>query len=236
MKNMRKVLAMLLAVAMLLSLAACGNKGENTAPQIAGVKDLTVQAESEIDVLAGITATDAEDGDLTSMITVESTPVLTFKNGKAPPEKAGNYELTYTVTDKNGQAVSEYATLVVTKKTADAVVYQEFDFDTNHNVDANGWEAHVAEGVAATGELKQGAFVFDITNPGAGDGDIKLALPGFAVKAADYKIKVWAKSTAKTYAHILARDENADGWATFGGAFNVVIDETVKPLEKRVGR
>ena len=231
MKNMRKVLAMLLAVAMLLSLAACGPKGENTAPQIAGVKDLTVQAESEIDVLAGITATDAEDGDLTSMITVESTPVLTFKNGKATPEKAGNYELTYTVTDKNGQAVSEYATLVVTKKTADAVVYQEFDFDTNHNVDANGWEAHVAEGVAATGELKQGAFVFDITNPGAGDGDIKLALPGFAVKAADYKIKVWAKSTAKTYAHILARDENADGWATFGGAFNVVIDETVKPLE-----
>ena len=231
MKNMRKVLAMLLAVAMLLSLAACGPKGENTAPQIAGVKDLTVQAESEIDVLAGITATDAEDGDLTSMITVESTPVLTFKNGKATPEKAGNYELTYTVTDKNGQSVSEYATLVVTKKTADAVVYQEFDFDTNHNVDANGWEAHVAEGVAATGELKQGAFVFDITNPGAGDGDIKLALPGFAVKAADYKIKVWAKSTAKTYAHILARDENADGWATFGGAFNVVIDETVKPLE-----
>ena len=231
MKNMRKVLAMLLAAAMLLSLAACGPKGENTAPQIAGVKDLTVQAESEIDVLAGITATDAEDGDLTSMITVESTPVLTFKNGKATPEKAGNYELTYTVTDKNGQAVSEYATLVVTKKTADAVVYQEFDFDTNHNVDANGWEAHVAEGVAATGELKQGAFVFDITNPGAGDGDIKLALPGFAVKAADYKIKVWAKSTAKTYAHILARDENADGWATFGGAFNVVIDETVKPLE-----
>jgi hypothetical protein len=228
---MRKVLAMLLAVAMLLSLAACGPKGENTAPQITGVKDLTVQAESEIDVLAGITATDAEDGDLTSMITVESTPVLTFKNGKATPEKAGNYELTYTVTDKNGQSVSEYATLVVTKKTADAVVYQEFDFDTNHNVDANGWEAHVAEGVAATGELKQGAFVFDITNPGAGDGDIKLALPGFAVKAADYKIKVWAKSTAKTYAHILARDENADGWSTFGGAFNVVIDETVKPLE-----
>ena len=74
MKNMRKVLAMLLAVAMLLSLAACGPKGENTAPQITGVKDLTVQAESEIDVLAGITATDAEDGDLTSMITVESTP------------------------------------------------------------------------------------------------------------------------------------------------------------------
>ena len=228
---MKKILSLVLALAMLLSLAACGGKTENTAPQITGVKDLTVQAGSEIDVLAGVTATDAEDGDLSAMITVESTPVLSFKNGKATPEKAGNYELTYTVTDKNGESVSEYATLVVTKKTAEAVLYQEFDFDTVHNIDSHGWTAHIAEGVAATGELKQGAFVFDITNPGNGDGDIKLALSGMAVKAADYKIKVWAKSTAKTYAHIIARDENAEGWSTFGASWNVVIDENVKPLE-----
>ena len=228
---MKKILSMVLAVAMLLSLAACGGKGENTAPQIAGVKDLTVQAGSEIDALAGITATDAEDGDLTAMITIESTPALSFKNGKATPEKAGNYELTYTVTDKNGESVSEYATLVVTKKTAEAVLYQEFDFDTVHNIDSHGWTAHIAEGVAATGEMKQGAFVFDIVNPGNGDGDIKLALSGMAVKAADYKIKVWAKSTAKTYTHIIARDENAEGWSTFGASWNVVIDETIKPLE-----
>ena len=231
MKNIRKALAMVLAVVMLLSLAACGPKGENTAPQITGVKDLTVQAGSEIDVLAGIAATDAEDGDLSAMITVDSTPTLTFKNGKATPEKAGNYELTYTVTDKAGESVSEYATLVVTKKTAEATVYQDFDFDTTHAVDSHGWTAHIAEGVAATGDMKQGAFVFDITNPGASDGDIKLALSGFAVKAADYRVKVWAKSTAKTYAHILARKENVEGWDTYGGAFNVVIDETVKPLE-----
>ena len=228
---MKKILSMVLAIAMLLSLAACGGKGENTAPQITGVKDLTVQAGSEIDVLAGVTATDAEDGDLSAMITVESTPALNFKNGKATPEKAGNYELTYTVTDKNGESVSEYATLVVTKKTAEAVLYQEFDFDKVHTIDSHGWNAYIADGVAATGELKQGAFVFDITNPGNGDGDIKLSLSGMAVKAADYKIKVWAKSTAKTYTHIIARDENAEGWSTFGASWNVVIDETIKPLE-----
>ena len=233
MKNTRKLLAMLLAVAMIFALAACGGgeEAENTDPQINGVKDLTVQAGSEIDVLEGVTASDAEDGDLSSMITVESTPTLTFKNGKATPEKAGNYELTYTVTDKNGVSVSEYATLVVTKKTADAVLYQDFDFDTVHDIDSHGWTAHITEGVAATGELKQGAFVFDITNPGNGDGDIKLALSGMTVKAADYKVKIWAKSTAKTYAHLLARDENAEGWATFGGEYNVVIDEAIKPLE-----
>ena len=231
MKNLRKALSMLLAFTMILALAACGNETVNNKPAITGVKDLTVQAGNEIDVLAGVTASDAEDGDLTSMITVESTPVLTFKNGKATPEKAGSYELTYTVTDKNGESVSEYATLVVTKKTAEAVLYQEFDFSGEHAVDAKGWTAYIADGVAATGELKQGAFVFDITNPGNGDGDIKLSLSGLAVKAADYKVKVWAKSTAKTYTHIIARDENAEGWSTFGGEFNKVIDTNIQALE-----
>ncbi len=232
MKNIRRILCMLLVLSMAFALAACGQQAtENTAPQIAGVKDMTVQAGSEIDVLAGVTATDAEDGDLTAMIAVESTPVLTFKNGKATPEKAGTYELTYTVTDKAGVSVSEYATLIVTKKTAEATLYQEFDFSGEHTADDHGWAAQIAEGVAATGMLKQGAFVFDITNPGNGDGDIKLSLAGMAVKAADYKIKVWAKSTAKTYAHIIARDENAEGWSTFGASWNVVIDETIQPLE-----
>lgn len=231
MKNIQKVLALLLALAMLFSLAACDGGGENTDPQITGVKDMTVQAGSEINVLEGVSASDAEDGDLTSMITIESTPALTFKNGKATPEKAGTYELTYTVTDKAGVSVSEYATLTVTKKTADAVVYKDFDFSADYTVDSKGWEAKIAEGVAATGELKQGAFVFDITNPGNGDGDIQLVLSGMAVKAADYRIKVWAKSTAKTYAHILARDENADGWSTFGGTYNAVISEQIAPLE-----
>ena len=85
MKKMQKVLALLMALAMVFSLAAC-NSGENTDPQITGVKDMTVQAGSEINVLEGISATDAEDGDLTSMIVIESTPTLTFKNGKATPE------------------------------------------------------------------------------------------------------------------------------------------------------
>lgn len=232
MNNVRRIFCVLLALVMTFSLVACVNEpAANEKPIITGVKDLTVQAGSEINVLSGVTASDAEDGDLTSMIAVESTPVLTFKNGKVTPEKAGSYELTYTVTDKNGETVSEYATLTVTKKTADAVLYKEFDFNGEHAVDAKGWAAHIADGVAATGEMKQGAFVFDITNPGNSDGDIKLSLSGLAVKAADYKVKVWAKSTAKTYAHIIANNESAGGWAPFNGAWNVVIDETIKPLE-----
>lgn len=230
MKNIRKILALILSLALVLSLAACGGSGENTAPAINGVADQTVEAGSEFDALAGVTATDNEDGDITSLITVEATPALTFKNGKATPENAGSYELVYSVTDKGGETVEAYATLTVTKQTSEAAVLYAFDF-ADQTVDAKGWTAKVAEGVAATGELKQGAYVFDITNPGNGDGDIQLVLANMPVKAADYKVKVWAKSTANTYAHILARDEQAEGWSTFGGAFNVVIGQEIAPLE-----
>ena len=230
MKNIRKILALILSLALVLSLAACGGSGENTAPSISGVADQTLEAGSEFDALAGVTATDAEDGDITSMITIDATPALNFKNGKATPETAGSYELVYSVTDKGGETVEAYATLTVTKQTGEATVLYDFDF-ADQTVDARGWTAKVAEGVAATGELKQGAFVFDITNPGNGDGDIQLVLAGMNVKAADYKVKVWAKSTADTYAHILARDESVEEWSTFGGAFNVRIGQEIAPLE-----
>jgi len=241
MKNARRILCMLLALVMSFSLAACGFLPSDPTdptdptdpaekPEITGVKDLTVQAGTEIDVMEGVTAADAEGNDLTSMITVDSTPVLTFKNGKATPEKPGSYELTYTVTDANGESVSEYATLTVTKKTADAVIYKEFDFGADQTVDTKGWYSFIGDSANATGEVKQGAFVFDIVNPGNGDGDVKLAIGDLPLKAADYKVKVWAKSTAKTYAHIIAND-TSKGWAPYGGVWNVVIDETIKPLE-----
>jgi hypothetical protein len=230
MKDNRKILALVLAFTLLLSLAACGNS-KNTAPTISGVRDMTVVVGSEFDAFEGVTALDAEDGDLTSKIVIDSNPPLKFKNGKVTPEEEGTYELTYSVADKGGLKAETYATLTVTRKTGDAVVYKDFDFSTQPVTDNRGWEARIADGVDASAEMKQGAYVFEIASPGNDDDDIQLAKPGFALKAADYRIKIWAKSTADTYCHIIARDEDADGWATFGGAYNLVIGKEISPLE-----
>lgn len=229
---MKKKLTALLSAVMLIATTACSgsDSGENTAPVITGVSDRVVEAGQEFDALEGITAQDAEDGDITTKIVVEAMPGLEFRNGKVVPEKAGSYELTYSVTDKGGLTVEEYATLTVTRQTGEAVLYRDFDFSDVQPAD-NGWNARIADGVAASGEVKQGAFVFDITSPGNGDGDIQFVMPGLALRAADYRIKIWVKSTKDTYAHLLARDENAAEWQTFGGAYNVVIGQEIAPLE-----
>lgn len=228
---MKKFSKISLILALVLFLTSCFGTAVAEAPTITGEADQTVEAGTEFDALAGLTASDAEDGDLTAMITVESMPELTFKNGKTTPETAGDYELIYSVTDNDGNVTEAYATLTVTKKKSEEVVFKAFDFSTQTVTDNHGWEAKISDAAKADAGLKDGAYVIYITNPGGGDGDIQLAKAGFSLKAADYKLKIWAKSTKPTYAHILARDEMAEEWATFGGAFNVVIGEEISPLE-----
>lgn len=230
---MKKLISLLLVSAMALSMAACGgstSSGNNEAPVISGVQDSFVEAGSEFDAFAGVTASDKEDGDVTGMVVVEATPALDFHNGKVTPASAGTYELTYSVTDKGGTITETYATLTVAKQTGEAVVYAEFDFGDTPAADSCGWEAAIDESAQATAELKQGAYVFDIVNPGDGDSAVQLKLAGMEVKKADYRVKIWAKSTADTYCHILARDEQVEDWSTFGSEFNVRIGTEIAPL------
>ena len=93
---MKKSIALILTLVLILS--CFGAAFASSSPVITGEADQTVEAGTEFDALAGLTAADAEDGDLTDMITVEAMPDLTFRNGKTTPETAGEYELIYSAT------------------------------------------------------------------------------------------------------------------------------------------
>jgi ABC-type oligopeptide transport system substrate-binding subunit len=94
---LKKLLTLLLALGLGFTLAACGDDEEpepvNEFPVIAGAADVTVIVGETFDELDGVTATDPEDGDLTSSIMVAGTV-----NTNAP----GTYEVVYTVTDSAG--------------------------------------------------------------------------------------------------------------------------------------
>ena len=128
MKPMRRTFAVLLSLCLALGATACGQSGDNTEPEISGVQDQSVMAGTEFDAMAGVTATDAEDGDVTGKVTITSLPELSFQNGKVTPADPGEYELTYTVTDAGGLESKAYATLKVTRQAGDATELTSFDF------------------------------------------------------------------------------------------------------------
>ncbi len=84
-----------------------GEAESNQAPVISGVGNQTITVGESFDPLAGVTATDKEDGDLTGQIKV---------TGKVDPAKEGNYPLTYSVTDSDGNETIAKRVITVEKK------------------------------------------------------------------------------------------------------------------------
>ena len=74
------------------------------APILSGVENLTIPYGEPFDRLKGVTAYDAEDGNLTEKIKVE---------GEVDVLIPGEYELTYSVTDSEGQTTTAYRVITV---------------------------------------------------------------------------------------------------------------------------
>ncbi len=238
---MKKILAISLAAALSLTvLAGCGetennnnnNNADNSAPTIEGVKlEDTIMAGTEWNALEGVSATDKEDGDLTSKIEVSASG-LEFKDGKTTPTVASEtlgYEIIYTVKDSGGKTATEYCTLYVKQAAGEEKTLKSY---TQFNVadktlesdktDAtlDWWTPHfaVAEGSV---KLTQGAIVFDITDrKEAGDGDILFSRTMNDLGKGRYEFFVWAKSSVKTYVNMIPKDAAAEEWKTVGGDYN----------------
>lgn len=81
------------------------------APEFSGIENITVTVGTvadEIDYLDGVTATDSNGNDITANIVCDSASV--------DLAAAGEYEITYTVTDENGFAATKTATVTVEEK------------------------------------------------------------------------------------------------------------------------
>ena len=100
---------------------ASGNKTELTqrivvtdpdaiAPEISGVKNLSVTVGNTPDYLKGVTAADDVDGDVTDKITVDSSAV--------DVNKAGTYKVIYKVADAAGNEATKEAKVTVAAKKA----------------------------------------------------------------------------------------------------------------------
>lgn len=66
----------------------------NTKPELSGVSNTTIILATPFDAMAGVSATDAEDGNLTPNIRVE---------GEVDSNRVGQYQLTYSVSDSAGE-------------------------------------------------------------------------------------------------------------------------------------
>lgn len=74
-------------------------------PVILGAEDITIEKNSTFIPLDGVTATDVEDGELTSLIQT---------SGNVNPMAVGDYTQTYTVTDSDGNIATVVRNVIVT--------------------------------------------------------------------------------------------------------------------------
>ena len=96
-------------------LVACNTKVRNTAPELRGVvTSHKVNVGDSFDPLAGITAYDKEDGDITKNITSTFNPTWL--------QEAGSYTFSVEVSDKEGEKATATITLVVGRVSAIRII------------------------------------------------------------------------------------------------------------------
>ncbi|MGS0972438.1 MAG: hypothetical protein ACVCEJ_04220 [Candidatus Izemoplasmataceae bacterium] len=112
---MKKFILIFLLLIATFSLTSCKEEPqENNAPELSGVvATAEIELGESFDALDGVTANDTEDGDVTTSVELTSTPELTFVSGVATPTEAGDYTITYSITDSNEATVTESLVLIV---------------------------------------------------------------------------------------------------------------------------
>ncbi|MGJ8730685.1 immunoglobulin-like domain-containing protein [Listeria aquatica] len=113
--------------------------------------DKTLKVGDTFDPKAGVTASDTEDGDLTSAIEVTANTV--------DPTTAGTYKVTYKVTDSDGNETTKTITVIVEKETTGTITANDFTIGTDSYVKGT-YTGDVAKvQLVVNGEAKQAITV-----------------------------------------------------------------------------
>lgn len=135
----------------------------NHIPEIRA-KDVTIKVGDKFDALSGVTAEDAEDGDLTEQVTIYENNVDTTK--------AGSYEVTYSVNDKEG--ATGYKTIKVTVMKEDINSDNSGDSTDSEN-STNSDEKKPVDTSQSDGDQKKAAKTSD-----SAQGGLMLILMGIS--------------------------------------------------------
>jgi multiple sugar transport system substrate-binding protein len=134
---MKKILVLVLVLFTAFGLFACQDEEEpivDEAPVIEGLDPITIKIGESYDLMDGVTATDAEDGDLTDEISTQGT---------VDNQTQGTYTITYIVMDSAKNVTEEERTVSVTvgeapvfSGVADRTVTFEVPFNPLNGVSA----------------------------------------------------------------------------------------------------
>ncbi|MBC1515390.1 immunoglobulin-like domain-containing protein [Listeria immobilis] len=128
-------------------------------PQISGDSETYLSPGTTFDPMSTMTATDKEDGDVTSEIKVTNNPVDT--------SKPGNYEVTYEVTDSDGNKSTFTRTVIVTEAP---IITGDSETRLNPNTDFDPMstiQATDKEDGDVTSEVKITNNTVDTSKPGS---------------------------------------------------------------------
>lgn len=129
---------------------------DNIAPVFSGLSEgfsLTDKDKNAPDYLAGITATDEIDGDITTMIKVDDSQV---QYGKA-----GSYSVSYSVSDASGNAATATAPVLIKDTTPPAVILIKSDFNLFVTDQKPDYAAFVIANDVVDGDVKDSLTVDD---------------------------------------------------------------------------
>lgn len=122
---MKKLATLLLSLTAVFALAACGETEDTTPevtatnPTLAGIDSFVTVTQGEVfDYLAGVTATDEIDGDITSSIEVSGTECLLLDETGLLTTGPLECTLIYTVENSNELSAMKVSTVTVQKAAA----------------------------------------------------------------------------------------------------------------------